>query len=186
MRFTKHVALVSLGLIAGTVGCNDFLTGGKLSENPNLPTTASIQQLFIGVQAGQFAFQEGTVAMMMCEWVQSCNGTNSRFVQQAAQYVFDEASNIAANGGDWISVYSAGGLVDIRGVEDKAAATGDSVWLGIAKVWEALTIGTASDMWGNIPYSEAGINPKPALDNRFAILGALQTRLDQAIAELQS
>src|SRR5690349_16052863 len=186
MRRNFKVALVSLGLLAGAVGCTDFLTGDKLSQNPNLPTSASIQQLFVGVQAGQFAFQEGTVAMMMCEWVQSCNGTNSRFVQQAAQYVFGEASNIGANGGDWVLVYGAGGLVDIRGVEDKATATGDSVWLGIAKVWEALTIGTASDMWGDVPYSEAGVNPEPVLDNRFALLGALQTRLDQAIAELQS
>ena len=64
---------------------------------------ASIQQLFIGVQAGQFAFQEGTVAMMMCQWVQACSGGNGRFVQQAAQYVFGEGSNIGANNGDWIS-----------------------------------------------------------------------------------
>ena len=104
MRRNFKVALVSLGLLAGAVGCTDFLTGDKLSQNPNLPTSASIQQLFVGVQAGQFAFQEGTVAMMMCEWVQSCNGTNSRFVQQAAQYVFGEASNIGANGGGVSSI----------------------------------------------------------------------------------
>jgi len=186
MRHTMNVALVSLGLLVGTTACNDFLTGGKVSDNPNLPTAASARQLFVGVQSAQFAFQEGTVAMMMCEWVQACNGTNSRFMQQAAQYVFGESSNIAANGGDWILVYGGGGLTDIRQVEDKAIAAGDSTWLGIAKIWEALTIGTASDMWGDIPYSEAGVNPQPALDNRFAILAALQTRLDEAIAELQS
>lgn len=186
MRHTMNVALVSLGLLAGTTACNDFLTGGSLSDNPNLPTAASARQLFVAVQSAQFAFQEGTVAMMMCEWVQACNGTNSRFMQQAAQYVFGEASNIAANGGDWILVYGGGGLTDIKQVEDKAIAAGDSTWLGIAKVWEAFTIGTASDMWGDIPYSQAGVNPQPALDNRFAILAALQTRLDEAIAEMQS
>ncbi len=186
MRRTMNVALVSLGLFLGTTGCNSFLTGDKLSSNPNLPTSASIRPQFVGVQAGQFAFQEGTVAMMMCEWVQACNGTNSRFVQQAAQYIFGEASNIGANSGDWALVYGGGGLVDIRGVEAKAQAAGDSVWLGIAKIWEALTIGTASDMWGDIPYSEAGVNPQPKLDNRFDILNALETLLDQAIAELNS
>src|SRR3989454_3506688 len=99
MRRNTNVALVSLGLLLGTAGCDSFLTGDKLSQNPNLPTVASIQQLFIGVQAGQFAFQEGTVAMMMCQWVQACSGGNGRFVQQAAQYVFGEGSNIGANGG---------------------------------------------------------------------------------------
>jgi len=155
MRRNTNVALACLGLLLGTAGCDSFLTGNKLSNNPNLPTEASIQQLFIGVQAGQFAFQEGTVAMMMCEWVQACSAANSRFVQQAAQYVFTEGSNIGANGGDWISVYDGGGLIDIRQVEQKATAVGDSSFLGIAQVWEAFTMGTASSMWGDIPYSEA-------------------------------
>ena len=185
MRRNTNVALACLGLLLGTAGCDSFLTGNKLSNNPNLPTEASIQQLFIGVQAGQFAFQEGTVAMMMCEWVQACSAANSRFVQQAAQYVFTEGSNIGANGGDWISVYDGGGLIDIRQVEQKATAVGDSSFLGIAQVWEAFTMGTASSMWGDIPYSEAVAgNTAPALDNRFAILGSLQTLLSAAISNL--
>lgn len=185
MRRNTNVALVSLGLLLGTAGCDSFLTGNKLSNNPNLPTAASIQQLFIGVQAGQFAFEEGTVAMMMCEWVQACSAGNGRFVQNAAQYNFGEGSNLGANGGDWISVYDGGGLIDIKQVEAGAQATGDSSWLGIAKIWEALTMGTASAMWGDIPYSEAvSGNTTPVLDNRFVILANLQTLLDQAIAEL--
>ncbi len=56
MRNSLKVALVSLGLLLSSTACNDFLTGNKLSENPNLPTDASIQQLFVGVQAGQFGF----------------------------------------------------------------------------------------------------------------------------------
>jgi hypothetical protein len=185
MRRNTHVALACLGLLLGTAGCDTFLTGDKLSQNPNLPTAASIQQLFVGVQAGQFAFEEGTVAMMMCEWVQACSATNGRFVQQAAQYVFGEGSNIGANGGDWITVYDGGGLVDIKNVEADAAVTGDSSWLGVAKVWEAFTMGTASAMWGDIPYSEAvSGNTSPVLDNRFVILAHLQTVLTEAIAEL--
>jgi SusD/RagB-like outer membrane lipoprotein len=180
-----YVALACLGLLLGTAGCDTFLTGDKLSNNPNLPTAASAQQLFIGLQAGQFAFQEGTVAMMMCEWVQACSAGNSRFVQQAAQYVFGESSNIAANDGDWITAYDGGGLIDIKKVEADVAAANDSVWLGIAQIWEAFTIGTVSSMWGDVPYSEA-ISGKtnPVLDDRFAILGNLQTLLSTAITNL--
>src|SRR5260370_36268137 len=154
MRRTTNVALVSLGLLLGTAGCDSFLTGDKLSQDPNRPTIASAQQLFIGVQAGQFAFQEGTVAMMMCEWVQSCSAGNSRFVQQAAQYVFNETSNIAANGGDWINAYAGGGLVDIKRVEDAVGAAHDSLWLGVPPIWGALTKGTGALVWGEVPYSE--------------------------------
>ena len=53
MRRNATVALVSLGLLLGTTGCDAFLTGTKLSENPNLPTAGAIQPLFVGVQAGQ-------------------------------------------------------------------------------------------------------------------------------------
>ena len=180
-----YVALACLGLLLGTAGCDTFLTGDKLSANPNLPTTASAQQLFVGVQAGQFAFQEGTIAMMMCEWVQACSAGNSRFVQQMAQYVFNESSNIAANTADWITAYDGGGLIDIRNVEAATGAAGDTVWLGIAQIWEALTMGTVSSMWGDVPYSEAvSGKTNPVLDDRFVILGNLQTLLTTAIANL--
>ena len=184
MSRITNVAVVSLGLLLGTAGCNDFLTGNKLSSNPNQPSSASISQLFVAVQAGQFALQEGTVPMMMCMWVQACGGTNARFVEQAGRYVFGESSNIGANGGDWAVVYDAGGLVDIRAVVADASAAGDSTWLGIAKVWEALTIGTASDMWGNVPFTEVTTSATPALDARFAVLDSVQSLLSQAIAEL--
>jgi hypothetical protein len=187
MRRNTTVALVSLGLLLGTAGCDSFLTGEKLSSNPNLPTVASAQQLFVGIEAGQFAFQEGLIAMMMCEWVQACGAANGRFVQQAGQYVFGESSNIASNDVDWILAYGGGGLVDIKQIETDVQANGDSTWLGIAKIWEALTIGTISDMWGDVPYSQAVAgNTAPKLDNRFAILANVQTVLDQAIAELNN
>ena len=48
MRRNTNVALACLGLLLGTAGCDSFLTGNKLSNNPNLPTQASIQQLFVG------------------------------------------------------------------------------------------------------------------------------------------
>src|SRR5690349_682730 len=180
-----YVALACLGLLLGTAGCDTFLTGDKLSNNPNLPTTASAQQLFVGVQAGQFAFQEGTIAMMMCEWVQACSAGNSRFVQQMAQYVFNEASNIDASTADWSTAYDGGGLIDIRNVEAATGAAGDTVWLGIAQIWEALTMGTVSSMWGDVPYSEAvSGKTNPVLDDRFVILGNLQTLLTTAIANL--
>lgn len=184
MRRNINVALASLGLLLGMVGCNEFLTGDKLTQDPNQPSSASISQLFVALQAGQFAFQEGTVPMMTCMWVQACGGTNGRFVEQAGRYVFGEASNIAANGTDWLTVYAGGGLVDIRSVEADARGTGDSTWLAIAKIWEAFTMGTVSDQWGNIPYSQVTSSPTPVLDNRFVVLDSVQKLLDQAIAEL--
>jgi len=181
-----RVGLVSLGVLLGTAGCNSFLTGDKLSSTPNQPSNASLQQLFVGVQATQFAYQEGQVPMMMCMWVQACGATGNRFVELSGRYNFTVASNVGANTTDWALIYDAGGLVDIHQVEADARAAGDSTWLGIAKIWEALTVGSAADQWGSVPYSQISTSPKPLADDQFAVYGAVQTLLSEAIAELQN
>src|SRR2546427_10275747 len=105
MRRNTTVALVSLGLLLGTTGCDAFLTGTKLSENPNLPTAAGIQPLFVGVQAGQFTLQEATASMMTCMWVQACAATNGRFGDQAGHGVCGWTSNHTANIGERTTRY---------------------------------------------------------------------------------
>jgi len=131
MRRNFNVALVSLGLLLGTTGCNSFLTGDKLSSDPNNPGSATIQTLLVGIQGGQFGLQEGTAAMMVCMWVQQCGATNGRFVEQAGRYVFGAGSNIGANGGDWVLVYAAGGLIDMDTIASLARVAKDDVYLGI-------------------------------------------------------
>jgi len=189
MRRNMNVALVSLGLFLGTVGCNSFLTGDKLSNDPNNPTSGSIQTLLVGVQGGQFAFQEGTVAMMVCEWMQQCGATNGRFVEQAGRYVFGAGSNIGANGGDWNLIYGAGGLIDIDTIINVAGRASDPVsqeFVGIAEVWKAFTVGSAADMWGSIPYSQIRTSATPALDSQLAVYDTVRAILDRAIAALTS
>jgi hypothetical protein len=81
--------------------------------------------------------------------------------------------------------YSAGGLIALRAVESSAEAAGDKVYEGIAQVLEALLIGTTADVWGSIPYSEAVSNTTtPKFDDQMQVYAALQTLLDQAIANI--
>jgi hypothetical protein len=187
MRRNMNVALVSVGLLLGTAGCNSFLTGDKLSNDPNNPTSGSIQTLLVGIQGGQFAFQEGTAAMMVCEWVQQCGATNGRFVEQAGRYVFGAGSNIGANAGDWLSIYAAGGLIDMDTIINVAGRSSDAVsqeFVGIAEVWKAFTVGSAADMWGSIPYSQIRTSATPALDSQLVVYDTVQAILDRAITTL--
>jgi SusD/RagB-like outer membrane lipoprotein len=186
MRRFTNVGLASLGLLLGTAGCNGFLTGDKLSTDPNLPSVASAAQLLVAVQAAQFAYQEGTVPMMMCMWVQSCAATNGRFVEQAGRYVYGAGSNIGANPGDWSLIYDGGGLIDIHQIEKDVRPAGDSTFLAIAKIWEAFTVGSAADMWGSIPYTQIATSATPDTDSQFAVYDSVQSLLSQAIAELQN
>jgi starch-binding outer membrane protein, SusD/RagB family len=171
-------------LALAAAGCSDFLTADKATKDPNLPTAATRDQLFIGVQANIFAEQEGPLAMIVCRWMQQCSGVNGRFVQTEDNYGAVNAANT------WLDPafrepYSAGGLIALRTVEASADADGDKVYLGIAQVLEALLIGTTADVWGSIPYSEAVAgNPTPAFDDQMQVYAALQTLLDQAITNI--
>lgn len=183
MRGLFERTAVCLALIA-VAGCSDFLNSEKATKDPNLPTAATRDQLFIGVQANIFAQQEGPLAMIVCRWMQQCSGVNGRFVQQEDNYGSVNAAN------SWLDPafrepYSAGGLIAIRSVQASANAEGDRVYEGIAQVLEALLIGTTADVWGSIPYTEAaGEDPTPAFDEQMAVYASLQTLLDQAIANI--
>src|SRR5438477_8835928 len=181
MTRSIKVAAVSLGLVLGAFGCGSFLTGDKLSSDPNNPSQATADQLFVGVQANMFTSQENTVAMTVCMWMQQCAGVGGRFVDQYGHYVVNEFSW----DGNWFQVYTGGGLIDLRKIEAAERTAGDSVFLGIAKVWEAFDMGVAADLWGDVPYSEtAGSNPTPALDSQASVYAAVQTLLSEAIVEL--
>ena len=186
MRRNITVALASLGLLLGTAGCNSFLTGEKLSSDPNNPAQATIQTLFSGIQGAQFAFQEGTVPMMVCMWVQQCGATNGRFVEQAGRYVFGAGSNIGANGGDWATIYAAGGVIDMDTIASMARVAKDDVYLGIDLVWKGFTVGSAADLWGSIPYSELRTSTTPKLDSQLVVYDTVQAMLSRAIVALQS
>lgn len=186
MRRNINVALVSLGLLLGTMGCNSFLTGEKLSTDPNNPTVATIQTLLVGIQGGQFAFQEGTVPTMVCMWMQQCGATNGRYVEQAGRYVFGAGSNIGANGTDWATIYTGGGLIDMDTIAKLATAAGDSVYLGIDLVWKAFTLGSATDLWGSIPYTQIRTSTTPALDSQLVLYDTVQAMLSTAIRKLTS
>jgi hypothetical protein len=167
---------------ASLAGCSNFLDSQGAKADPNLPTGATTDQLFVGAQADIFAQQEGPLAMIVCQWMQQCSGVNGRFVEQQDSY----SVNSGTFDLPFQEVYSAGGLLSLRTVQAASAAAGDKVYQGVAQVLEALLIGTTASIWGNIPYSEAvASNPTPAFDGQMAVYASLQTLLDEAITNLQ-
>jgi hypothetical protein len=182
MRSSFIITVASALLGLGTAGCSDFLSGDDVSGNPNLPTAATRDALFVGLQAGQFGLQEFGLAQVACEWTQQCYAVQRFSFTRATYDVIDLDYNA-----DWAQVYGGGGLKEMREVQVSATADNEIVYRGIAKVWEAFTIGTAASIWGDVPYSQAGPdNPTPAFDDQLAIYDALQILLDGAIADLQS
>ena len=148
MRKLVRLGVAAALALSGAGGCSNFLSTDKVKLDPNNPSTATADQLFVAVQAGQFAQQEGIIALIGCMWIQQCTGT-SNFLQTLEQY------NIASEDTPspaFSSIYEGGGLVDIKQIEAAELAAGDKQYLGIAQVWEALDMAVAADIYGDVPY----------------------------------
>ena len=180
-RYAKLALSVLLPAVL-LAGCSDWLTSPKASIDPNNPTTAGRDQLLVGVETGQTVIQTGDLARLLSMWVQSMAGTQRQY-SVLDNYQFDEDAFTP----DWSLTYTGGGLVDIRSLEKQALGVGDTLYAGIGYVLEALTVGTAADVWGDIPYSEAVSDSilQPKLDPQQEVYAAIQARLDTATAFLQ-
>ena len=82
----------------------------------------------------------------------------------------------------WGNIY-AGLLQDIR--ELQGLTPDDTYYLGIAQALEAYAVLMTTDLFGDIPYSQAlqgAENLQPTFDSQESIYSAVQTLLDNAIA----
>ena len=173
-------ALVALLVAVASTACDSFLTGPGLTEDPNAPTQASRDQLFVSFQAAQFTQFEGALSRTACIFVQQCAGTDRQYLS-LGEYNFTEDDFSP----EFDQVYTGGGLIDIRKVEALADGGNDAVYGGVARAWEAYVVGTAADIWGNLPYSQAVSSVlTPVLDPQAAVYTAVQAKLDTAITML--
>ncbi len=169
----------ALALALGVTACGDYLTGPGLTENPNNPTEASSTQLFVGFQATQFVQNEGQLARLSAMYVQQLAGTFNQQETYGSRYLMSETDF-----NTWFTnVYTGGGLLDMRRVQTLAQEGGDLRLAGIAKVWEAYTMGMAASGWGAIPYREAldATIATPKLDPQEQVYADVQKLLDEAI-----
>jgi len=181
MRNRLCTALVALALTAGTTGCDEFLSGSDISNDPNNPTSASNIALFVAAQGNLNVQMENHLARVICLWMQACSG-------QGPQYGLLGTYGVGADEffGFWSGTYGGGGLLDLRRIRRSTLQAGDSLFSGMAMVLEAYLVGTAADVWGDIPYREAVsiANDAPAPDPQQQVYADLQALLDTAIVFL--
>ncbi|HKV74397.1 MAG TPA: SusD/RagB family nutrient-binding outer membrane lipoprotein [Gemmatimonadales bacterium] len=188
MNKTLASGLVALSLATGLTACTDFLTGGDVSNDPNNPTTATITSLMSSVQANLFLTMEADLARTSCTFMQQCSGVASQYLS---------VGNYTALGdgdfwfGNWASIYGGGGLIDLRTIRGRTLdpTVADSLYAGITDVLTAYLIGTAADVWGDVPFTQAS-QPKvfttPVADPQLVIYDSMQARLSEAIRFMSS
>jgi hypothetical protein len=178
-RMISSALALALGL--GTSGCGDFLTGPKLADNPNRPTTASNANLLVSAMTNLTFQQESHLVRTVCIWMQQCAGTLRNYNTLGTYIVGDDDYFT-----EWSGTYIRGGLLDLRRIQHSALTGADSGVAGVAGVLEAWTIGLAADVWGDVPYSEAvdSTIDEPAPDAQEAVYAAVQAKLDESIARM--
>ena len=180
MHKTIKLALTAATPVLLLAGCSDFLKGAKLTNNPNLPTTATTDQLFVGVEVAVMAQYENYPLMLFMTWAQGIAGVNRQWQTYAS---YNGGTDQGAAEGAFNQTYGPGGLRDIRTIEASTTASGALRWRGETRVLEALYMGTAADIWGDVPYSDAG-SSAPTYDTQATVYAHVIALLDSAITDL--
>ncbi|MCD4694936.1 MAG: SusD/RagB family nutrient-binding outer membrane lipoprotein [Bacteroidales bacterium] len=155
-----------------------------INIDPDAPTEVSMDLLMPVIQARvAFNMMGGNdMARTQGIWMQYLTGI-ARQSQAEGAYTLraGDVNNL------WGDVY-AGALMDIKqlhGISQGSSPNFD----GAADVLQAIAIISATDVWGDVPYSEALLgkeNLTPAFDTQQSIYQAVQSLLDNAITNLSA
>lgn len=174
---------LSLLLIAAVtfVSCESVTDGYE--QDPNSPSDAPPELMLNGAQVGMILFMEAEGARIAGMW-------DGHFTGSDRQYIALNNYNVSATefDGPWAQAY-ANVMGQTKEIRTKADELNNRVLKGIAGVVQAQTAGMAAALWGDIPYSQYGDVeefPNPEYDSQADVYDAVQTLLDESIADLES
>jgi hypothetical protein len=185
MRKACKTAL-ALVLATGVPGCSDFISGPGVTTNPNtVDQLTRPGPLYVGAQMAQVVQYEGQLARYATMYTQQISGNSRQQIgyDRGTTGPGDTDTYFGAVYGSTRTLTGGGGLLDIRKMQQIARRVNDSLYVGIAKVYEVIAMGIAADMWGDVPYREAAdsLNRTPAFDPQLQVYGDLIAQLDSAI-----
>lgn len=179
-NISKYAVLLALTATPLVVtSCRQEL---DINVDPNNPSQASLSGLLSGSQVG-FAFAlggEGT--RMPAAVVQHYAGHRNQSLRYAQYRITSSDTD-----GTWTALYNT--LMDMKELENKAAASGNQAYLGVSKILQAHAFSVITDLFGDIPFSQAlqgRANITPAYDKQEDIYPALITMIDEGIAALSA
>lgn len=152
------------------------------NNDPNNPQDADAITMLTGVETADMDVQEGELARISGMW-------SGYFTGEQQQYLsFYQYLIIARNFDEgWLRVF-ASVLKNERLMKQKAYAVNNRRLVGVAQIIEANAIGTATSLWGDVPFRQA-VNdsfPNPVYDPQVQVYASIQTLLDSAIQNFAS
>ncbi|MBS1950537.1 MAG: hypothetical protein OJF59_000726 [Cytophagales bacterium] len=176
--------LLATGVFLLNSNCTN-LTNGLSTDPVNLtnPSVIDPSKYMSGAQVVLIGIFEGDQARQAGMWSGYFSGEDRQYLG---------LSNYVTSGQDydveWVSIYTSL-FKNTQLLKQNAAPSNNFVSVGIAQVMEAMSIGLAADMWGDVPYSQITRYPAvstPKFDNQATVYASAQALLDSAIANLAS
>ncbi len=153
----------------------------KINVNPNTPETAAYSVVLPTVQAGMAYVMGGDFGRYTSVLNQQNTGVDRQHLG-IYNYQFTESDVNNA----WSTMYT-GPMNDLAILVARAKADGAPHYQGVFQVLMAYGMITMSDLWGDIPNSDAlagASSPEPKYDTQESIYTAINTMLDDAIKNL--
>ncbi len=179
MKLKKLINVLIIFIITlSFVSCEDFFADDNSDPNKpiDVPIAAALPaiQLTIVDSYGGLWSNFGNMFIQQVEGVERQWESFNRYDIQPVRY-----------NQSWQQMYE-NGFVELRVVSQKAIDGGFNHYLGVAKVCEAYILMMSTDVWGDIPYTEAGLgdaNNNPAYDDQTStIMPGIRTLLTDALA----
>ena len=174
--------LVIAAVMFTTAGCKKYLDVNKDPNNPtevpeNLLLPPLITDIGVTIAGGSFSVQNTSgVALINAYWMQQLSLNQP--LPQYESYKFTTGDAEYTWGELYINI-----MQNLKRLRDYAEAHENHSYGVIAKVLTAYTLGVTTDMWGDVPYTQAFEGNKPAYDKQEDIYKHIQSMLDSAIEE---
>lgn len=184
----KTYKILTLVLVVGLAGCdtiNESFTDGY-SENPNNPTDAPADRVFVAAQVGTMTFLESHNARVTSMWSQYFTGQDRQYTA-LYNYTIQGGTEFDSN---WFLGYVRG-LTNIQIAREKYQERDvvPEVQVAATNVLEALLMGQIAALWGDVPYTEANRPDEieePVYDSQVSVYNAINGLLDDAIAVFEN
>lgn len=177
MKFLNKLYIL-LVFVIGMSACSDLVELDEYLVNPNAVTAENAGLDFV------FANIQLTFNNVVSNTVFATRGLVRH--SDLGAFTYQNAVGEATGNGLWFNAYSTL-FPDIDVLLDLAAANGFDVHAGAAKIMKAYTMMALVDMFGDVPYSEAGQGTdviSPSIDSGASVYAAAEALLDEAIAQL--
>ncbi len=172
------IGVIAVGAL--TLGSCNFVDY-ELNQDPNKPSDVSQELLLPGAQITLGYVLGGDIGRYTSCWTQHHAGVDRQHADYSLYRITETDVNTL-----WNNLYATT-LSDLDIIIQKSADDSSPHYSGVAKIMTANTLGILTDLYGDIPYSDAlqnGENLTPTYDTGESIYVAIQQLLDEGISEV--